>query len=139
LRSSSSKTETLSSCSCLHQVGGTGWNGGKSIASDVPVGGFGWAVGCASSGVVASVSGWWCGSLERSLKSSEVGSFGDGSVRVDGDESEFASFLGVLVDETTRVDAGHFCVVESSHFLELAGIGVATILRQAFEVLVNIH
>ena len=128
---STGKTEALSSSTSLHQCGGTRRDGRERITGDVPVGRFSWAVGCTSSGVVSSISGWGRGSSQGGLQSSVVGALGDRSVRVDGDQAVLAAFLRVLVNETARVDTGHLGIVESSNFLEFTGVDVATILGQA--------
>jgi hypothetical protein len=87
--------------------------------------------GCSSSRVVSSVSRGISGASQGGLESGEVGTFGDGSIRVDGDEAVFAAFLRVLIDETSRIDAGHLGIVQRSNFLEFTGVGVATILGEA--------
>jgi hypothetical protein len=130
LGSGARETETLA-CTSLHHVCRSGGNGWKRITADFPVSGLGRAAGCSSCGVVSSVSGWGSGSSQGGLESGEISSFGDRSIRVDGDEAVFATFLRVLINETTRVDAGHLRVVESSNFLEFTGVGIATILREA--------
>jgi hypothetical protein len=128
---STGKTEAFSSSTSLHQGGGTRRDGRERITGDVPVGRFSWAVGCTSSGVVSSISGWVRGSSQGGLQSSVVGALSDRSVRIDGDQAVLAAFLRVLINETARVDTGHLGVVESSNFLEFTGVGVATILGQA--------
>jgi hypothetical protein len=66
------------------------------------------------------------------LQSEEIRAFGDGSGRVDGDESVFRTFFAVLIDETARVDGSHFGVVEGGDFFEFAGVGVAAVFGEAY-------
>jgi hypothetical protein len=67
------------------------------------------------------------------LESLEIWALVDG-VALDGDQAVLVAALGVLVDETARVDAGHLGVVQGLDLLELAGVGVAAELRQAFDM-----
>ena len=108
---------------------GSRWDSRESIAGDIPVGALGRASRSTSSAVVSAVSSWVGSSLESGLQSSEISTLSDGGAR-DRDETVFASLLGVLVDKTTGVNAGHLSIVESSDLLKFTGIGVAAVLRQ---------
>lgn len=60
------------------------------------------------------------------MKSSEVLELGH-AITIDFDESIVGRFLGVFIHETTRVDASHLSAVQSLDFLELSGVGIATV------------
>jgi hypothetical protein len=129
LGAGSGETGTLSSAT-LHHLRRAGGDCREGVAGHVPGRALGGAAALSTSGVVSSSSWGRGGGLESSLESGEVRSFGD-SVALDGDQAVFVSFLGVLVDETARVNGGHLGVVQSSNLFKLAGVGVATVLGQA--------
>lgn len=105
-------------------------HGRQSIASDIPVGWVrSWASVGTTSAVIATVTAGVLGLLESSLQGLVVGQLLD-AVAVHLDQTVVAGLFGILVDETAGVDAGHLGGIESADFLELAGVGVAAILRE---------
>lgn len=69
---------------------------------------------------------------EHGLESVEVGELRwvRACTALDLNKTVVAGFLGVFVDETTRVDAGHLLGVESLDLAEVTLVDVATVLRQ---------
>lgn len=105
-------------------------NGRQRVARDIPVGGvLGWARVGATSAVVVTAAGGVVGLGEGSLEGVVIGQLLD-AVAADLDQAVVAGLLGVLVDQTTRVDAGHLGRVESTDLLELTGVGVAAVLGE---------
>ena len=83
--------------------------------------------------MVAAVAGRAGGACEGGLQGGEVREFGDG-VAVELDKTVFGFLLGVFVDETAGVDAGHFGVVERGYFFECTGVFIAAVFGQANQV-----
>lgn len=89
-----------------------------------------WAARSASGRVVVAVAGWVGGICECGLESGEVVAFSHGGTG-DVDKTVARSFLGVLVDETARVDRSHVSAVDLRDSAEGTGVGDATVLRKA--------
>jgi len=111
----------------------SGWDSWESISSNVPVSTLSRAARCTSGRVVSSISSWVGSVLESSLEGGEISELSDGGAG-NGDETIISLFLGVFVDETTRVHCGHVGAVKRGDFLELSGVQVATVLGQAVTI-----
>lgn len=80
--------------------------------------------------IVAAVTAWVGGCCECFLETVEIWER-SGFTAVDGDDTVFVLFHGVLIDETAGVDASHVGGVERGNFTPVTSVGVATILGQA--------
>jgi hypothetical protein len=125
------KTRTVTS-TLLEKVVGTGGNSGELVAlhGNIPGLGLVGASGGLAVGLVATVAGRVLGGRESLLEGLEVIALGDG-VTVDLNKSVVGIFLGVFIDETSGVDAGHVGAVERLDLLELSGSLVAAVFGQA--------
>ena len=88
-----------------------------------------------SAGFVAAIAGGQWGVLEGVCQGLEVGLLSDCTITVDFDKTELLlvaiAFLGVFVDEATRVDRGHLARVKGADLFEFTiGFG-ATVFGKA--------
>lgn len=134
LGAGASETRAVTS-TLLHEVKSTGGDGGELVALHGDVPGLGLVgAGCGLAvGLVAAVAAGVLGGGESILEGGEVSKLLDG-VAVDLDKTVVGIFLGVFVDETAGVDAGHVGAVERLDLLELSGSLVATVLGEAGDV-----
>lgn len=130
LAAGTAETNTLTGTLGHVLLGGIGDSRKSVSAVDVPGGGLLGRARVGTTGlVVATVTLGVGGLLESRLQGSEVRTLSD-AVTVDGDQAIVATLVGVLVNETTRVDGCHLGRVQRTDFLELTLVGVATVLRE---------
>jgi hypothetical protein len=105
---------------------------GKLVSTDgdVPRARLGRTLGSGAACLVTTVTAGGRGLCVGTLEGFEIIHLGDGTA-AEGNESVLGFFLGVFVDETTRVDRSHVAAVERRDLVELTGVLVATELRQA--------
>jgi len=110
-------------------------NGGKVLVGDNPRRrrGRGALRGGAAALVSTIASRYW-GLGVGILEGAEIGTLGD-RVAVNVDEAIVGFFLGVFVDETTRVDSRHVGTVDRGNFAKVTRVGVAAEFREAVYVL----